>query len=242
MKRTGMFFYRLEPARLLSKLITMPESERGSWITKVAIDLSNGNSEDDFAKSLIEEANLYSETKRKAVEQRWNKVKQMDTPEIHVNTPVSLCNTRSRSSNRSSNSNIQTSTSTDRGEKKSKSPQLAVALIDLPPFVLRDSWMGFIEMRQKIKKPPTERAAQMLVKKLINFHNRGFDVNEILDQSTVNSWQDLYEPKSQQRGNQRDPPKTFEQLKMERLKQNMVDFVGGDYDGPGQETVCLVDG
>lgn len=81
------------------------------------------------------------------------------------------------------------------GAKKSKSPQLAVALIELPSFVLRDSWLGFIEMRQKIKKPPTERAAQMLIKKLINFHNRGFDVNEILDQSTVNSWQDLYEPK-----------------------------------------------
>ena len=99
MKRNGMFFYRLEPAKLLSKLITMPESERGAWITQIAVDLSNGNSDDDFAKSLIEEANLYSETKRKAVEQRWNKVKQMDTPEIHVNTPVIGCNTRNRNSN-----------------------------------------------------------------------------------------------------------------------------------------------
>lgn len=42
--------------------------------------------------------------------------------------------------------------------------------------------------------------------------------------------------------NQRQDLKTIDQIKMERLKQNMVDFLGGDYDGPGQETVCLVDG
>ena len=82
------------------------------------------------------------------------------------------------------------------GAKKPKSPQLSVALIELPEFVIRDSWLGFIEMRQKIRKPPTERAAAMLIKKLTMFHNTGHDVNAILDQSTVNNYQDLYELKN----------------------------------------------
>lgn len=108
----------------------------------------------------------------------------------------------------------------DSKSKGAKSPQLSVALIELPEFVSRDSWIGFIEMRHKIRKPPTERAAAMLIKKLTMFHNTGHDVNAILDQSTVNSWQDLYELKTQGRSNQ-NQPKTFGQIQLENIKNAM---------------------
>lgn len=81
-------------------------------------------------------------------------------------------------------------------KEESKSPSRSAPLIELPDFVSEDAWFGFIEMRKKIKKPATERAMVMLIKKLTMFHNTGHDVNAILDQSTVNSWQDLYEIKN----------------------------------------------
>lgn len=37
---------------------------------------------------------------------------------------------------------------------------------------------------------------------------------------------------------QRDPPKTFEQIKLDNTKQAMMEFVGEDYDRPGQEAIC----
>lgn len=122
--------------------------------------------------------------------------------------------------------------------KGAKSPQLSVALIDLPEFVTRDSWLGFIEMRQKIRKPPTERAAQMLIKKLTMFHNTGHDVNAILDQSTVNSWQDLYELKSHGRSNQ-SQPKTFGQIQLENIKNAMK---GAMNDEDGLAGIQFIDG
>ena len=95
MKNSKLHFFRLEPSRLLSKLITMDDSERGRWITQIAIDLSNGHSEDEFAKSLIEEAIKYSETKRSAVKKRWNKSIHVNSSELQNDTRVSVCNTNS---------------------------------------------------------------------------------------------------------------------------------------------------
>ena len=62
-------------------------------------------------------------------------------------------------------------------------------------------WSGFLDMRESLskknKKPFTEHAKNLLLKKLIRFHEQGFDVQHILGQSIINNWQDLYEPKPQ---------------------------------------------
>ena len=62
------------------------------------------------------------------------------------------------------------------------------------PNVNRDAWLGFVEMRKTIKKPLTERAAKIILKKLRDeFKDQA---NVILDQSTVNNYQDIYPLKS----------------------------------------------
>lgn len=106
-----------------------------------------------------------------------------------------------------------------RVKKTEKAPQRSVALVELPDFVSPDSWFGFLEMRKKIKKPATERACAMLIKKLTMYHNAGHDVDAILDQSTVKGWQDLYELKDH--GNGSRQPKTFEQIRVENIKNAM---------------------
>ncbi|USA54623.1 hypothetical protein NDN13_05365 [Acinetobacter sp. C32I] len=82
-------------------------------------------------------------------------------------------------------------------EKPSPKPKIFDASsMDLSqyPNVDRDVWLGFVEMRKTIKKPLTERAAKIILKKLRDdFKDQA---NVILDQSTVNNYQDIYPLKS----------------------------------------------
>lgn len=66
---------------------------------------------------------------------------------------------------------------------------------NLPLWIPLDAWNGYVEMRKKIKKPMTSRATELRIKDLEAFHAQGFDLVQILDQSTANNWTDLYEPK-----------------------------------------------
>jgi phage replication O-like protein O len=65
----------------------------------------------------------------------------------------------------------------------------------LPEFIPADAWEGFVSMRNAIKKPMTDRAITIALNKLKAWHEAGFSVAAILDQSTFNRWQDLYTPK-----------------------------------------------
>lgn len=69
---------------------------------------------------------------------------------------------------------------------------------DLPDWVPADAWSGFEEMRNLIRKPMTDRARTGIIDKLQKL--RG-PPGAILDQSTCNNWQDVYELKD--KGNER---------------------------------------
>lgn len=61
------------------------------------------------------------------------------------------------------------------------------------PEALMENWNGFCEMRKKIKKPLTDRAAKMIINELERLapgdnHTKGL----ILDQSVKRCWQDVY--------------------------------------------------
>lgn len=79
--------------------------------------------------------------------------------------------------------------------KKKAAP--VVIQYDAMPWLPLDHWNAFLDMRKKIKKPATEYAQTLLLKKLAAFHANNFDIAMILCQSIMNSWQDLYMPKDQ---------------------------------------------
>jgi len=55
------------------------------------------------------------------------------------------------------------------------------------------TWDKFLEMRKKIKKPPTEYAITLLKSRLKKLSNGGVDAAiEILNQSIINNWQNVY--------------------------------------------------
>ena len=57
-----------------------------------------------------------------------------------------------------------------------------------PGNVSVDAWAGFCEMRKSKRKDLTERACQLIAKKLANHP----EPDAVLDNSTTNSWSDIY--------------------------------------------------
>lgn len=96
--------------------------------------------------------------------------------------------------------------------------------IELPENVSRDLWIQFVDMRNSIKKPLTENAVSLLIKKLIGF---GVDANLSLESSIIGSYQSVYPPKNTSApvqqplerrrfgGNQSDQPAPMRDIKGE---------------------------
>ena len=64
--------------------------------------------------------------------------------------------------------------------------------MELPNCIDPEAWAGYLEMRKKIRKPMTKRAETIGIRKLEALMAEGYDPNEVLDQSTFNSWQGLF--------------------------------------------------
>lgn len=67
----------------------------------------------------------------------------------------------------------------------------------LPAWLDVDTWEAFVEMRKaKGKRAPfTEKARQMLLKKLQTFRAQGYDANACLEESVMNGWSGVFPPK-----------------------------------------------
>jgi hypothetical protein len=65
----------------------------------------------------------------------------------------------------------------------------------LPDFIPESLWSDFKDMRVKIKKPMTEKAEELMVSKLTKFYEKKINITTVLEQSILNNWQDVFEPK-----------------------------------------------
>lgn len=75
--------------------------------------------------------------------------------------------------------------------------------IELPENVNRDLWIQFVDMRNSIRKPLTENAVNLLIKKLVGF---GELANQSLEASIIGSYQSVYPPKQQTSVQNQQPP------------------------------------
>lgn len=62
-------------------------------------------------------------------------------------------------------------------------------------FLDASIWKDFVEHRKQLKKPMTEKAAEMMINKLRAFHVDGEDPNACLKQSIEQGWQGVFEIK-----------------------------------------------
>ncbi|MCT8090695.1 replication protein [Acinetobacter sp. C_4_1] len=92
--------------------------------------------------------------------------------------------------------NTKTNISKEKSKKTSSEKPAAfdAKSVELPVNVNRDLWIQFVDMRNSIKKPLTENAVNLLIKKLIGF---GECANQSLEASIIGSYQSVYPPKQQ---------------------------------------------
>ena len=60
-----------------------------------------------------------------------------------------------------------------------------------------ETWEEFRIHRKKIKKPMTEYAEKLMIKKLTKLQSEGHNPNQLLEESIANGWQGIFEPKKQ---------------------------------------------
>ena len=71
------------------------------------------------------------------------------------------------------------------------------ALAAIPEWMPLAQWEAYLEMRDRKGKKPTGHAIGLLISKIDTFRQSGCDPGKILDQSTLQSWTDVYQIKEQ---------------------------------------------
>ena len=82
-------------------------------------------------------------------------------------------------------------------KNKSESESKKESDNELPIFINKNLFDDFVKMRIKIKKPMTEEAVRLLLKKLTRFEEKqaGF-ANQALEDSITSSYQGVFEPRA----------------------------------------------
>lgn len=66
------------------------------------------------------------------------------------------------------------------------------SVVSLPDWLPSDAWKEYSDMRKKLKKPMTDYAAKLRIADLLKLKEEGNDPAAVLNQSTSNSWTDIY--------------------------------------------------
>lgn len=90
----------------------------------------------------------------------------------------------------------------------------------LPVWLPMEQWSAFKEMRKRIRKPMTDHAEKLALKKLQKFHADGKDVAAILDYNILNNYQGVFEPKGESHGKS-----TFDQAGLKAAAAICEEFV-----------------
>lgn len=70
----------------------------------------------------------------------------------------------------------------------------------LPDWIDKKTWDDFLEMRKKNRVISTDRAKELIIKKLEKLKAEGNNPNEVLEQSIVNNWKGVFPLKGGQGG------------------------------------------
>jgi len=107
-----------------------------------------------------------------------------DPKNYEGNDEGSTKETRRKSSGHTKNKNVKN----EKNEKKDQNIY--------PEWLNEDLLKQFKSMRVKIKKPMTDKAVNLLISKLEKFKDEGQNIDEIIEQSILNSWAGVFEVKS----------------------------------------------
>jgi len=72
------------------------------------------------------------------------------------------------------------------------------ASVALPNYIDPEAWQGWLDMRKAKKLPATDRTIKIVLNKLADWHNQGYDVNAIIDHNTEVAWRGMFMPRGMQ--------------------------------------------
>jgi hypothetical protein len=103
---------------------------------------------------------------------------------------------------------------------RTKKPKSPPEELELPSWLPKQEWADYVEMRRTKKKPVSPAIAARVIKKLEDMALAGHSVKAALENSIVNCWTDIYEPKVDFNGsgtntgaNRQSRPSLVEQVK-----------------------------
>ena len=123
---------------------------------------------------------------------------QAHTEQAEINRSIANERHSDRSTNRRTNRSTERAPSHSQSHKKKQQGAFAP-----PDWVPSDAWQSYVEMRNRIRKPLTHRAAELAVEKLSELRSGGHDPKGVLEQSIFNSWQGLFALKANAGGAKR---------------------------------------
>jgi len=107
----------------------------------------------------------------------------------------SQANTLARSASASASASVYASVYASEYEEEEKGMEKETkkaVQIELPSWIDPSIWNDYLEMRKKIRKPATQKAQELIIKKLEQLKLSGQDPNRVLEQSIENSWQGVF--------------------------------------------------
>ena len=99
-----------------------------------------------------------------------------------------------------------------REKKKGEEQKIKKPVIQVPEWIDKETWDDYIEMRQRMRKPPSNGAIKLIIAKLERLKGASNDPNEVLKQSIMAGWTGVFplkEGKSAKTRNSRNLPKTY---------------------------------
>lgn len=152
--------------------------------------------------------------------ERTGKTKQIKVYRLSMETvpktePSQKRNSSDFSVKQSQKRNTEPSKEPSSSEDKSSSETASPKSGEIPSWVPAEQWQAFVKMRKTIRKPLTDHAVSLAIKKLGRLASEGHDPGDVLDQSTMNSWQDLFPI----RGQSTHPPPTNPDSKLAELQR-----------------------
>lgn len=124
-------------------------------------------------------------------------------------------------------SNTDNNTVSNKKERKSKSKSYDEQIAEYTGNEeLQNALIAFVQMRSFIKKPMTEYALKLMLKKLDELGNNDTSKIAILNQSITHNWQGIFPLKNEYTKQEKQPEKKYDQNGYESEEEFMKMFYG----------------
>ena len=132
-----------------------------------------------------------------------------------------------KESNTDNNTVNNTNNTLSKKERKSKSKSYDEQIAEYTQNEdLQNALKAFLQMRSFIKKPMTEYALKLMLKKLDEIGNTDDEKIAILNQSITNNWQGIFPLKNEYTKQEKHPEKKYDQNGYESEEEFMAMFYG----------------